>query len=284
MRLLLLMLLCSPAVHAMDVEGVHYSRRTLLDESARKHLGCGVAEVAPLSECTVLSGDFDGNGKADKAAIVRRDKRVVIALFPDNADATAPAGVLALTEASTPAAATQAMPGRDCVRLETSDGKGETRSVQWRLLRWDGSAWVVALDFTRGTTRDSARGRFHRESTTSIETGAKLELLTTSHDALDGVELPGSATRSATLLTLKDGVYHKGASAGEETPIPTRVQLARTLEREGLVELALEQAQAAVDKAVREKLADNDARLLDARSLRQRLHARVEAGKAVASR
>lgn len=284
MRLLLLIVLCSPAVHAMDVEGVHFSRRTLLDEKARKHLGCGVAEVAPLSDCTVLKGDFDGDGKAGHAAVVRRDKQVVIAFFPADGKASAPAGILALTETTTPAAATQAMPGRACVRLETSASDGETKSVRWRLLRWDGAAWTMALDFTRGTVRDSARGRFHRESTTSIESGARLELVTTSHDALDGIELAGSATRTAALLTLKDGVYHKGASAGEETPIPTRVQLARTLEREGLVELALEQAQAAVDKAVREKLADNDARLLDARSLRQRLQARVEAAKAVASR
>lgn len=282
MRVILLVLLCSTALSAMDIEGVRFARRTLLHEQARKHLDCGVGDVAHLGACTVLRGDFDGDGNPDFAAVTRRDKRVVVAVFPAAQDAAGPTGIMTLIEDTAPEAATQPMPGRDCVRLETTTEKDEAATRHWRLLRWDGAKWGHALEFTRQIARSAAKGRFSRVILTTIETGKRLELVTLSRDTLDGTELAGSTTQSASSLTLtKEGAYEKGPTEGEDTPVPTRVQLARTLEREGLVEIALEQARAAVEKAERDKLAENDARLLDARTLAQRLQARVDAARAV---
>jgi hypothetical protein len=285
-RLLIMLLTCPVALSAMDIEAVRFARRALLDAEARKHLQCGVGEVEHLSACHFAKGDFDGDGKADEAALTRRDKKAVLALFAAGREQASPTGIMLLSNEPDSSAAVQKMPGRDCLSVSIVARHEDTETTCCRLFRWDGKSWVQALEFNSSVTRTEARGRFRRETRTGIEVcDAKAELVMTSRDVLDGKELAGSATRTTVMLELTtEGAYCKGASAGEDTPIPTRVQLARTLEREGLDALALEQAEAALAKAERDKLAENDARLLDARALRQRLKTRVEAARAVASR
>lgn len=290
MRSLLLLALFSAPLMAMDAEGVRLARRTLLDEGARKYLDAGVGDVGALSACQVLRGDFDGDGKADFAAVVRNGKAVVAALFPASRDASAPLSIMKLRMEIAPDARVVATVGRDCVCLQTlrkTDVDGETREItEGKLLRWH-DGWLDALQFTPAQTRVAAQARFRRETTARVETrGAKCELVTESRDLLDGKELEGSQTRTTAELTVAEGgAFVLGKSSGEDTPVPTRVQLARTLEREGLLQLAVEQAREATAKAERDKLAANDARLLDARAVQQRLEARLAAmDKPVVSR
>ena len=78
---------------------------------------------------------------------------------------------------------------------------------------------------------------------------------------------------------LRDNItYDLGIAAppqGNTVPVATRAQMARTLEREGLLAPALEQVGIAIAQAQQEGVQANDARLLDARSLQMRLQARL---------
>lgn len=287
MRLLALLVLVAPALSAMDADSLRFARRTLLNEQARKHLDARVGEVANINTCVVLAGDFDGDGKPDSAAVICRDRRLVLALFPAWPEAEAPISILMLTTDKEPSAAVSTLPGRDCVALSEKSNTEELHLTSTELWRWQEGTWRKALSYTALECRRAAAGRFERLTTTRIAGREGVaELITESRDTLDGTDLEGSRTRTTIALSVdSNGLYVRGKSSGEDTPVPTRVQLARTLEREGLLDLALEQAAAAVTKAERDKLASNDARLLDARALHQRLEARIATrNNALASR
>lgn len=279
MRLAMLCILLSPVLCAMDAQGVRFARRTLLDESARKHLRAEVGDVAPLAGCTVLQGDFNGDGKPDQAALVWRDRACALGLFEEGAEA--PSAVRLWTPDQTPTAATLNVAARDCVRLETSSsgnsGPRSVETVHWLILRWHDGAWCEALDIVRSQTTTSGGGRLRSVLTREIATeNGTTQLVETATDLLDGKLLEGSATRrTSTLTATAEGKLTVAPPQGNTVPVATRAQMARTLEREGLLAPALEQVGIAIAQAQQEGVQANDARLLDARSLQMRLQARL---------
>lgn len=284
MRLALLCVLLSPVLCAMDAEAVRFARRTLLDPSARRHLKADVRDLAALSACTVLRGHFDGDEKPDSAAVVRHDKNLVVALFPGRSETEAPAIVQTLTLDQVPTVDMVHLPGRDCVRLSTDLEQparpplaASSSSVRWTILRIHKDAWQESLCFTHSSTRRIQR--MERLQTTTIEVqGGKVFLATVAVDKLDAIELPGSRATTRVGLSLDaEGRFRSGDTTGTAVPVATRTQIARMLEREGLLEAALEQANEAARQAEREQLPADDARWMEARSMQQRLRARLPA-------
>lgn len=279
MRLAMLCILFAPMLCAMDAQGVRFARRMLLDESVRKHLRAEVGDVAPLAGCSVLQGDFNGDGKPDQAALVWRDRACALGLFADNDGA--PTALKLWSPDKPPTASALPLPGRDCVRLETThsatSGARSVDTVHWQILRWHDGTWREALAMDRSQATTSGGGRLRSVVTREVVTvhGA-LQLVESASDLLDGKLLEGSATRRTAQLTVAtDGGYLAAELQGNTVPVATRAQMARTLEREGLLAPALEQVGIAIAQAQQEGVQANDARLLDARSLQMRLQARL---------
>lgn len=279
----LCVLLAGPLA-AMDADALRYARRVLLDEAARKTLGMEVRDLGGLTACDTVKGDFDGDSKPDVACVARKDLQCVVALFSGKAAKDAPDSTFSLQTASAPVAGVLKLAGRDAVRLEfsvTAATQAETVQTRtWVILRWNDTAWVNALELEAWRKRESG-ARFRTEASAEITTtGSTMTWTRRTREYLDGKVLQGAdTTTSGTLKIMSDGRLEVLADQAPATPVPTRVQLARTLEREGLPQIALEHARAAVTQAESEKLPRDDARLLDARALKQRLQARVESAK-----
>ncbi|MBX3475792.1 MAG: hypothetical protein KF754_15585 [Planctomycetes bacterium] len=277
MRILLLMFVLSSPLAAMDAEAARFARRVLLHESARKHLGIEVGDIASVRECTLVRGDFNGDAVPDVAALVSRDGAWALALFDGSAKGDSPAGVHLFRQQNAVAAERLALSGHDAIGLDTTestdDGHTQQTTVRTTVLRWHQNGWVRGLEFVRTLKRTS--GRVSRIEATSLEHAAgRLSLVGSGHDLLDGQELANSRFSHHTPLTIAcDGSLTSGATTRHDVPVPTRTQLARTLEREGLLAAALEQSQLAVRQADADLLPADDARRLDAKALHQRLAA-----------
>jgi len=287
MRFALLIILLAPTLCAMDGESSRFARRILLNEEARKHTGVEVGDLTALTGCELFKADFDGDGTPDTAALMRRDLKLVLAFFPGRVEADAPKGIRCWTATEAVGAALLKLQMQVCIRCETvhesNDMESATRRTDWQLWRWHKDAWCEAMTITAALVRSSGGGRVVHQRTCIVSDKPRLELVETSRDLLDGKELEGSGVRrTAPIAVDASGKFVAGAFAGAEVPIATRTQLARTLERTGLLAPALEQAEKAVAQAERENLKPDDARLLDARSLHMRLQSRLPA--AVASK
>ncbi|MBE7490956.1 MAG: hypothetical protein HS108_04265 [Planctomycetes bacterium] len=277
----LCLLFFTPGLAAMDADGCRFARRVLLDESARRHLGAEVGDLRQITHCTVLRADFDADGADDQAALVRNGKACVLALF--GADRASPTGVRLWTSEPEPVVAVLVVAGRACVRVETARQERsagvETAIRHWQCVVWRRGDWQPVLEFEQSRTTIGAGGRVVRRCTREIEvSGATTVLVARAADLLDDKVLEGSETcRRSSLAWDADGALQIGAPDSADVPVATRVQIARTLEREGLVAAALDQAADALAQAEREKLKPNDSRLLDAQALRLRLLGRLPA-------
>lgn len=263
MRLLLLMLLFSPALHALDVrdidaESLRLMRVALLKDDVRRHfsLRIGSFESLDQAEARAVDGVHVVNLRLAEraAAVVIRANAAAEHLFyavEGRVDCATIGGLL-------------------LVRGRVFDGGPE----RTRVLRLKDGAVQMAMTFI-SDERESLEGGRYVISTRREVTARGTRLLETVTYALDGRRVDGGF--GSCTWPLEDSAAGLALGKPEESAISvtTHCAIARKLERERFNEAALRHAKLAKARAEAERLSEDDTRLLDALGLVSRLQARL---------
>ena len=266
MRLLILIFLLAPCLHALDTKDVDGEtlrdvRIALLKDKVRGHLGLRIGDFESLDQA--LRVKFDGAhllcmrlGTKCAALIVR--------------DGQAGAHLLVAVERS--------------LSLKTF---GDTRAIitcavreegplRSRLIEMNDNALELQFTWTGAESTKLEEGRYviavNRELKAS---GEMLKLVETTTYLLDGEQVDGGRAVRTWPLIESDGQLTCGAVAEAPMSVTANCAIARELERGGFAEAALHHAQLAKMQADKDKLRADDARRLEAMSLATRLNARL---------
>jgi hypothetical protein len=269
MRLLLLLLCLAPPLFAIDLEDVdrdtlRYVRLALLKDEVRKHFGLRIGEFESLDQALTV------NLGGSPLLLVRLGQKAA-AVRICTEDKTDTADVHLFIEVET---RIEAAPLLDdafvAVRcLVSEDGPQKTR-----LLRIKDGKLQLCLAWISVEQRELERGRYEIRTTRTLA-GPTLKLIEKTEYLLDGKRVDGALAERKT--TMDDTAEALTFGAVQDSPISVtqHCAIARRLERDALNEAALHHAHAALDQAKAERLADDDARCLEAQALSAKLEARL---------
>ena len=275
MRLLLILILFAPGLFALDLKNVdrdtcRYVRLALLKDDVRKHFGLRIGDFESLDQAVRVDVKMDG---ADHLLILRLGSKAAAVLIRTDGKADK-AGEHCFLDVEH---AIEAEPIIGGAYVTVACRKGEEEQpVCKRLLRCHDGEPQVCLTWLSSEETALERGRYLIDTRRAVErTDDGLTLVESTEYLLDGKRVEGGLeSRATTLADSQDGFTLDTVT---ETPIPvaTHCAIARKLERDGLNEAAQHHARAAKLRATLDKLAENDARRLEALALAARLEARL---------
>jgi hypothetical protein len=275
MRLLLILILFAPSLFALDMKDVdrdtcRYVRLALLKDDVRKHFGLRIGDFESLDQAVCVDVKMDG---ADQLLILRLDTKAagVLMLTGGKTDKAGEHCFFTVEHALVPAAIVDGK----YVTLACSVGD-ETLPIRSRLLRCQDGKPQVCFTWLSSEKLSLEAGRYTIETSRVIaKREGGLSLAETTEFLLDGKRVEGGLESSTTeLADHPDGLT---STTVKETPIAvtTHCAIARRLERDGLNDAALHHARAAKLRATLDKLAEDDARRLEAQTLTAKLEARL---------
>ncbi|MCB9893286.1 MAG: hypothetical protein H6839_02430 [Planctomycetes bacterium] len=275
MRLLLVLILFAPSLLALDLKDVdrdtcRYVRLALLKDDVRKHFGLRIGDFESLDQA--LRADVE-MGTAKHLLVLRLGTKAAAVLIETDGRADK-AGESCFFEVEHSLTIAEA-PGGNHVSLACSIGE-EALPVRSRLLRYHEPKLQVCLTWTSREQLSLENDRYTIETTRTVENddkGYRLRELT--EYLLDGKRIEGGIESKDTALRDDDAGLSRGQVTETPVPVATHCAIARRLERDGLNDAALYHARAAKLRATLDKLAEDDARRLEAQALAAKLEARL---------
>lgn len=271
MRLLLLILLFAPCLHALDTKDIDGDtlrdvRIALLKDEVRGHLGLRIGDFESLDQA--LRVKFDGAHLlcmrlgSKSAGVVIRDAKPGVHLF------TEVEGSLTLESFDDT---------RAVLRCKIEDD-----ATRARLLRLRDGKLELAFTWISAESESLEGGRYRILITRELkQADDTLQLAETTRFELDGNAVEGGQAGRSWTLTDEGANLKRGKLIETPIAVTTHCSIARRLERDGFTEAALRHARLAESRADADKLREDDSRRLEALSLVTRLKARLRKGEVV---
>lgn len=272
MRLLILIILFAPCLHALDTKDIDGDtlrdvRRALLKDQVRKHFGLRIGDFESLDQA--LRIEFDGahllcmrlGGKS--CAVVIRDGKSGAHLFSEVEDS------LTLERFDET---------RAILRCRT-EKDGPTRA---RLIRLREGKLELCFTWISADQQLLEKERYRIGVTRALKhKNNELHLIEVTRYELDGNQVEGGRADCDWVLTDSGSELKRGTPTERPISVTTNCSISRRLERDGFTEAALHHAKMGEARADKDRLRDDDSRRLEAMSLTTRLSARLRKGEVV---